>query len=106
MSLRSGTPKGGGLGTQAVLIVGVSSIVADGLSMGLGEYLSSKAMNEYMAIERKREEWELANHRQVQRVSDYAGAVGWLPISLPLLRGSVGFWFASTSILPSFSLPP
>ncbi|CAM9332857.1 unnamed protein product [Scytosiphon promiscuus] len=50
--------------TLAVLIVGVSSIVADGLSMGLGEYLSSKAMNEYMAIERKREEWELANHRQ------------------------------------------
>eukprot|EP00903_Cladosiphon_okamuranus_P015404 g14228.t1 len=55
---------GGGLGTQAVLIVGVSTIVADGLSMGLGEYLSSKAMNEYMDIERKREEWELANHRQ------------------------------------------
>ncbi|CAM9103983.1 unnamed protein product [Ectocarpus sp. 6 AP-2014] len=55
---------GGGLGTQAVLIVGVSSIVADGLSMGLGEYLSSKAMNEYMDIERKREEWELANHRE------------------------------------------
>eukprot|EP00752_Nemacystus_decipiens_P008685 g7752.t1 len=55
---------GGGLGSQAVLIVGVSTIVADGLSMGLGEYLSSKAMNEYMDIERKREEWELANHRQ------------------------------------------
>ena len=58
--------KGGGLGTQAILIVGVATIVADGLSMGLGEYLSSKAMNEYMNIERKREEWELANHRQVQ----------------------------------------
>lgn len=58
--------KGGGLGTQAVLIVGVSTIVADGLSMGLGEYLSSKAMNEYMDIERKREEWELANHRQAR----------------------------------------
>lgn len=57
--------EGGGLGTQAVLVVGISSIVADGLSMGLGEYLSSKAMNEYMTIERKREEWELANHRQV-----------------------------------------
>lgn len=58
------TFEGGGLGTQAVLVVGVSTIVADGLSMGLGEYLSSKAMNEYMDIERKREEWELANHRQ------------------------------------------
>lgn len=57
---------GGGLGTQAVLIVGVSTIVADGLSMGLGEYLSSKAMNEYMDIERKREEWELANHREAR----------------------------------------
>ena len=59
-------PIGGGLGTQAVLIVGISTIIADGLSMGLGEYLSSKAMNEYMAIERKREEWELANHRQAR----------------------------------------
>lgn len=56
---------GGGLGTQAVLILGVSSIFADGLSMGLGEYLSSKAMKEYIDIERKREEWELTNHRQV-----------------------------------------
>lgn len=56
---------GGGLGTKTVLIVGVSSIVADGLSMGLGEYLSSKAMNEYVAIERKREQWELAHHREV-----------------------------------------
>lgn len=55
---------GGGLGTQAVLILGVSSIFADGLSMGLGEYLSSKAMNEYIDLERKREEWELTHHRQ------------------------------------------
>lgn len=65
---------GGGLGTQAVLILGVSSIFADGLSMGLGEYLSSKAMNEYMDIERKREEWELTHHRQVhERATALAG---------------------------------
>lgn len=63
----AGAATGGGLGTQAVLILGVSSIFADGLSMGLGEYLSSKAMNEYMDIERKREEWELTHHRQVQQ---------------------------------------
>lgn len=62
---------GGGLGTQAILILGVSSIFADGLSMGLGEYLSSKAMNEYINGERKREEWELTHHRQVGE--PYAG---------------------------------
>ncbi|CAN0369846.1 unnamed protein product, partial [Laminaria digitata] len=55
---------GGGLSPETVLIIGISSIVADGLSMGLGEYLSSKAMNDFMDIERKRQEWELAHHRQ------------------------------------------
>eukprot|EP00904_Undaria_pinnatifida_P006764 jgi/Undpi1/3217/HiC_scaffold_15.g06591.m1 len=55
---------GGGLSPQTILIVGISSIVADGLSMGLGEYLSTKAMNDYMEVERKRQEWGLAHHRQ------------------------------------------
>lgn len=56
---------GGGLSTSTVLIVGVSCIVAEALSMGLGEFLSSKAMNEYMALQRKRGEWQLGHNREV-----------------------------------------
>ncbi|CAN0317694.1 unnamed protein product, partial [Discosporangium mesarthrocarpum] len=53
---------GGGLSSGVILILGVSNMIADGLSMGLGEYLSAKAMNEYIDVERQREEWELKNH--------------------------------------------
>lgn len=37
---------GGGLSPEVVLILGFSNIFADALSMGVGEFLSSKATNE------------------------------------------------------------
>lgn len=52
---------GGKLSTNVVLILGFSNIVADALSMGVGEFLSSKAENEWILSERKREVWELEN---------------------------------------------
>ena len=52
---------GGKLPTSVVLILGFSNIVADALSMGVGEFLSSKAENEWILSERKREVWELEN---------------------------------------------
>ncbi|CAM9188284.1 unnamed protein product [Choristocarpus tenellus] len=55
---------GGRLDSGVVLILGFSNIFADALSMGVGEYLSSKAHNEYVLAEKKREEWELKNHRE------------------------------------------
>jgi len=55
---------GGKLPPQVVLILGFSNIFADALSMGVGEFLSSKATNEWILSERKREEWELENYPQ------------------------------------------
>jgi VIT1/CCC1 family predicted Fe2+/Mn2+ transporter len=55
---------GGGLDWPVVLVLGFSNIFADALSMGVGEYLSSKAHNEYVLAEKRREEWELKNHRE------------------------------------------
>ncbi|CAM9243039.1 unnamed protein product [Hapterophycus canaliculatus] len=55
---------GGRLPVAVVLVLGFSNIFADALSMGVGEYLSSKAHNEYVMAEKKREEWELKNHRE------------------------------------------
>jgi DNA damage-binding protein 1 len=52
---------GGNLSSSVVLILGFSNIFADALSMGVGEFLSSKAENEWIMSERRREEWELEN---------------------------------------------
>ena len=53
---------GGNLSIGVVLILGFSNIFADALSMGVGEFLSSKAENEWILSERRREEWELENY--------------------------------------------
>lgn len=55
---------GGGLSVSAVLVLGFSNIFADALSMGVGEFLSSKANNEWILSEKKREEWEMENYRE------------------------------------------
>lgn len=48
---------GGNLSPEVVLVLGFSNIFADALSMGVGEFLSSKATNEWILSEKKREEW-------------------------------------------------
>ncbi len=46
---------------SVVLILGFANLIADGLSMAIGDYLSTKAEIEYNHAEKKREEWELNN---------------------------------------------
>lgn len=53
---------GGGLSVGVVLIMGFSSLVADALSMGVGDALSSKAETEVAEKEMQREAWELENY--------------------------------------------
>jgi len=55
---------GGNLSPGVVLVLGFSNIFADALSMGVGEFLSSKANNEWILNERRREEWEMENYRE------------------------------------------
>ncbi len=53
---------GASLSAGIVLILGFANLIADGLSMAIGDYLSTKAENEYKEIERERETWEVENY--------------------------------------------
>ena len=56
---------GGKMPASVVLVLGFSNIFADALAMGVGEFLSSKAENEWILNERKRENWEMENYPEV-----------------------------------------
>ncbi|CAI5746801.1 unnamed protein product [Peronospora destructor] len=52
---------GSGLPHSVILIIGLAHLVADGLSMGLGDMLSSQAEADLATHERCREVWEFEN---------------------------------------------
>eukprot|EP00634_Sargassococcus_sp_CCMP2135_P014822 CAMPEP_0198671452 /NCGR_PEP_ID=MMETSP1467-20131203/86220_1 /TAXON_ID=1462469 /ORGANISM="unid. sp., Strain CCMP2135" /LENGTH=301 /DNA_ID=CAMNT_0044408253 /DNA_START=5 /DNA_END=910 /DNA_ORIENTATION=+ len=53
---------GANLSTNTVILMGVANLVADGLSMGMGDYLSEKAERNFVDHEFRREQWELRNY--------------------------------------------
>ena len=57
---------GAQLPIETALLMGFSNLIADGISMGLGDYLSSKAEMEYEAGESKKEMWEFENSREIE----------------------------------------
>ena len=58
---------GASLSSGIVLILGFANLIADGLSMAIGDYLSTKAENEYNQAEREREQWEVENHPEGEK---------------------------------------
>ena len=52
---------GASLSPSVILILGFANLLADGFSMSIGNYLATKTKNEYIAKERRREEWEIEN---------------------------------------------
>lgn len=50
-----------------VLILGISNMISDGISMGLGDYLSTKSEVEFRKKEKKREEWEIENNPEGEK---------------------------------------
>ncbi len=55
---------GANLSPVIVLIIGFANIIADGISMALGNYLGTKSEQHFIRSERKREEWEIDNKRE------------------------------------------
>jgi VIT1/CCC1 family predicted Fe2+/Mn2+ transporter len=49
---------GGNLSPLVVLVLGASNMMADAVSMGIGDYVSTWSYRDHVAEERKREEWE------------------------------------------------
>ncbi|MDI7276350.1 MAG: VIT1/CCC1 transporter family protein [Anaerolineae bacterium] len=58
---------GASLGAGIVLILGLANLLADGLSMAAGAYLSSKSEREYWQREREREAWEIEHFPEGER---------------------------------------
>jgi VIT1/CCC1 family predicted Fe2+/Mn2+ transporter len=90
---------GGGLSARTMLIIGAANLVADGLSMGVGNYLSIKSHESALAAEnRPEEEARPARHGLATFLSfALAGAIPLLPFAFGM--GSHGF---ATSITLTF----
>ncbi len=50
-----------------VLILGFANLIADGLAMAFGDFLSTRAEEEFYGAERDREEWEFDNHLEGEK---------------------------------------
>lgn len=55
-------------GTFNILILGFANLLADGFSMSIGNYLSTKTQREYIQNQRKREEWKIGNSVEQKKV--------------------------------------
>lgn len=57
---------GARLDMRVIILMGFSNLLADALSMGLGDYLSSAAELEYQRKERAKEMWEYTNAPEME----------------------------------------
>jgi VIT1/CCC1 family predicted Fe2+/Mn2+ transporter len=59
--------EGASLAPTVLLILGAANLLADGLSMSIGDYLSTRAEQEYSRAERRREEWEIEHYPEGEK---------------------------------------
>lgn len=54
---------GGGLSGNTILIVGFATLLSNSLTMGISEFLSSRAHKEFLQAEKRREMWEFKHYK-------------------------------------------
>lgn len=59
--------QGASLSRGVIIILGLANLIADGISMGAGNYLGSKSEIDYQKRQRQKEEWEVENFPEVER---------------------------------------
>ena len=81
---------GGALSTKAVLVVGVANLLADGLSMGVGNYLSIRSHESALAAQGRPEEESSPIRHGLATLLAFAvaGAVPLVPYLLPVPAAS------------------
>ncbi|KAG8391746.1 hypothetical protein BUALT_Bualt01G0219100 [Buddleja alternifolia] len=57
----------GHLSSVDVLVLGISNLVADGISMGFGDFMSSSTERDVAVKERSVTEWDVENHQSFQQ---------------------------------------
>lgn len=62
---------GAGIKPSAVIAIGMANMIGDGLSMGLGDYISSKSEKEFYELEKQRETWEYENYIEGEKKEVY-----------------------------------
>ena len=94
---------GGELSARAVLIVGVANVLADGLSMGVGNYLSIRAHESALAAEaRPEEESQPARHGLATFLAFVAA--GLMPLAPYVVPGADGVRFVTSTVLTLVAL--
>ncbi|KAL6569456.1 hypothetical protein OROMI_013970 [Orobanche minor] len=58
----------GHLSSVDVLVLGIANLVADGISMGFGDFMSSSTERDVANRERSVTEWDVENHRRIQQL--------------------------------------
>ena len=58
---------GAALSHTVILILGFANLIADGLSMAAGDYLSTKAKAEYQGVKRTQERIEIKKHPKLEK---------------------------------------
>lgn len=58
---------GAGVGPSVVITLGLANLIADGISMGLGDYLGTKSESAFYDREREKEEWEIEHDPSTER---------------------------------------
>lgn len=57
---------GASLPPLVIIVLGFANIVADGISMGASNYLGKRSEQDYARAQRKKEEWEVENLRELE----------------------------------------